>query len=77
MDLDVRSAHRLLHNILLYISGTVKPTYSWVFQTVNKSHALISTMHLYQQPISQANTVGFIRPSTITHALISTINDHF
>ena len=34
-------------------------------------------MHLYQQPISQANAVGFIRSSTITHALISTINDHF
>ena len=75
MDLDVRSAHRLLHNILLYILGTIKPTYSWVYQTVqpsqytigfiklqpikptfssvyqtvNKLHALISTIHLYQQ----------------------------
>ena len=42
------------------------------------NNTLISTMHLYQQPISsQANAVGFIRPSTTTHALISTINDHF
>ena len=62
----------------IYISGTVKPTFSWVYQTINKSPTLISTMHLYQQPIiSQANIVGFFRPSTITHALISTINDHF
>ena len=62
----------------IYISGIVKPTFSWVYQTVNKSHVLISTIHLYQQPIiSQANIVGFIRPSTITHALISTIKDHF
>ena len=78
MDLDVRLACRLLHNILLYISGTVKPTFSWVYQTVNKFLLLISTIHLYQQPIiNQFNTVGFIRPLTITHALISTINDHF
>ena len=41
------------------------------------NNTLISTMHLYQQPISQASAVGFIRPSTIIHALISTINDHF
>ena len=78
MDLDVRSACRLLHNILLYISSIVRPTYSWVYQIVHKSPALISTIHLYQQPIiNQANIVGFIRPSTITHALISIINDHF
>ena len=96
LDLDVRLARRLLHNILLYISSTVKPTYSWVYQTIQPSqytigfirpstnnkctyinNTLISTMHLYQQPIIiQANTVGFIRPSTITHALISTVNDH-
>ena len=62
----------------IYISGTVKPTFSWVYQTVNKSPILISALHLYKQPIIiQDNIVGFIKPLTITHALISTINDHF
>ena len=85
MDLDVRSACRLLHNILIYI-------YIYIYIYIRHSQAnlqlglsdrqqspaLISTMHLYQQLIiSQANTIGFIRPSTITRALISTINDHF
>ena len=54
-------------SLYIYISGIVKPTFSWVYQTVN------NRLHLYQQPIIiQANTIGFIRPSTITHALIST-----
>ena len=62
----------------IYISSTFNPTLSWVYQTINKLPVLISTIHLYQQPIiSQANTVGFIRPSTITHALMTTINDYF
>ena len=46
MDLDVRSARRLLHNILLYISGIVKPTYSWVYQTVQPSQYTIRFIRL-------------------------------
>ena len=73
-------------NIQASTVGFIRPStnqpsqHSWVYQAINKSakptqlglsgYALISTMNLYQQPINQANTVGFIRPSTITHALI-------
>ena len=48
MDLDVRSAPRMLHNILLYISSTVKPTYSWVYQTVQPSQYTIGFIRLQE-----------------------------
>ena len=59
MDLDVRSACRLLPQHPLDISGIVKPTYSWVYQTVQPSQY----------------TIGFIRLLAIKpiHCNVSTI----
>ena len=82
MDLDVRSARRVLLNTKSFMSSqyTFTPTGKNQISQANIvgfirpctyiNNTLISTMHLYPQPISQANVVGFIRPSTITHALI-------
>ena len=76
-----------INNTFLYISSTVNPTYSWVYQTVQPSQYTLGFIKLqkikpihywvYQATHPSHLTVGFIRPSTITHALISTINDHF
>ena len=86
MDLDVRSARRLLHNILLYISGIVKPTYSWVYQTVHSSQytigfirlQLIKPIHywVYQATQPSQLIVGFIRLQVVKPTLYHFHNFH-